>query len=145
MKLDIAAPAPPWLHSQLRNDTHYIGALPLCAVLLMNNTACPWVILVPASGEWREVIELPPDLRRQFWAEVDLASQVLVKNFAPDKINIAALGNMVPQLHMHIVGRRADDPAWPRPVWGNLPPNPYADVAAGIDAWRRGFAAIGDF
>lgn len=138
MMFDPNAEFPSWLHSQLRNDTLFLGSLPLCVVLLMNQSACPWLIAVPAPGHWREMIELPPDVRAMVWAEIDFLALAMQRLHRPHKLNLGALGNMVPQLHVHIIGRNTDDPAWPRPVWGNVLPQPYADSDQAVAEWRQG-------
>lgn len=117
------------LHPQLANDTFFITDLPLCRVLLMNESRYPWLILVPRRAEIREIYELTPEDRRQFWQESDQVSRALVALFQPDKLNIAALGNVVPQLHIHHIARFTQDEAWPTPVWGRFSPKPYTAQA----------------
>lgn len=118
------------LHPQLANDTFFITDLPLCRVLLMNESRYPWLILVPRRTEIREIYELTPEDRQQFWQESDQVSHALVALFQPDKLNIAALGNVVPQLHIHHIARFTQDEAWPTPVWGRFSPKPYSEPAA---------------
>lgn len=118
------------LHPQLANDTFFITDLPLCRVLLMNESRYPWLILVPRRAEIREIYELTPEDRQQFWQESDQVSRALVALFQPDKLNIAALGNVVPQLHIHHIARFTQDEAWPTPVWGRFSPKPYSEPAA---------------
>lgn len=113
------------LHPQLKSDTVQLGSFPLSLLLLMNDSNYPWFILVPQRDNIREVHELEDADRTQLWEESALLSRALVKAFAPDKLNIAALGNQVPQLHVHHVVRYTRDPAWPAPVWGKAPPRPY--------------------
>jgi diadenosine tetraphosphate (Ap4A) HIT family hydrolase len=118
------------LHPQLANDTFLMTDLPLCRVLLMNESRYPWLILVPRRPDIREIYELTPPDRQQFWQESDQVSRALVAICQPDKLNIAALGNVVPQLHIHHIARFTQDEAWPAPVWGRFSPKPYTEQAA---------------
>ena len=119
------------LHPQLTKDTHFVTDLPLCRVLLMNESRYPWFILVPRRAGIREIHELTSTERQQLWAESDQVSRALMAIFQPDKLNIAALGNMVPQLHIHHIARFQTDAAWPAPVWGKFVPVPYTvEIAA---------------
>lgn len=107
------------LHPQLAGDCHLIGDFECARVLLHKNALIPWFILVP-RGEYRDLDDMPIQQRNRLMAESDRLAALLRSEFAVTKINIAALGNMVPQLHLHVIGRRKDDPCWPNPVWGNL-------------------------
>ena len=107
------------LHPQLARDCHVLGRLGEIRVLLHGNAALDWFILVP-EREAVELHELAPGDRRALEEAADGLARWL-KERGADKINVAAIGNMVPQLHYHVVGRRRDDPAWPGVVWGNLP------------------------
>lgn len=129
------------LHPILASDTIEITRLPLCRVLLMKDRRFPWLILVPERQEVREIQDLPPADRAELIEEITRASEVLTDLFRPDKINVGALGNLVPQLHMHVVARTTTDPAWPGPVWGSGPPLPYEpkDLAAFRVRLRRRF------
>ena len=118
------------LHPQLAQDTWLVTDLPLCRVLLMNETRYPWVILVPRRQDIREIHELTAMERQQLWQESDQVSRALMKLFKPDKLNIAALGNQVPQLHIHHIARFQTDAAWPAPVWGKFPPQAYTATEA---------------
>lgn len=118
------------LHPQLTQDTHFVTDLPLCRVLLMNEARYPWLILVPRRESLREIHELLPADRQQLWEESDHVSRVLTALSQPDKLNIAALGNIVPQLHIHHIARFQTDAAWPAPVWGKFAPEPYTADAA---------------
>ncbi|OQX15024.1 MAG: HIT family protein [Thiothrix lacustris] len=118
------------LHPQLAQDTYPVTDLELCRVLLMNEARYPWLILVPRRAGIREIHELTTAERQQLWAESDKVSRVLMTLFQPDKLNIAALGNAVAQLHVHHLARFQRDAAWPAPVWGKFPPDPYAPEAA---------------
>ena len=116
------------LHPQLKADTHWVSDLELCQVLLMNDAQYPWLILVPRLPGIREIYELSHEQRQQLWSESDRVSAVLLACFQPDKLNIAALGNMVSQLHIHHIVRYSTDAAWPAPVWGKFPPIPYTSM-----------------
>lgn len=134
------------LHPQLENDTVDVVRLPLSHVRLMNDRTWPWLVLVPAREQTTELFELDADERRLFVEEIALASTVLRGLFQPHKINVAALGNQVPQLHCHVIARFHHDPAWPRPVWGVQAPVPYEPheratiVGALQDAFARDLA-----
>src|SRR5215468_10767369 len=105
------------LHERLAADTVEIARWPLSLVLLMNAQQWPWLILVPQRRGLRDFHHLALADHAQLMSEIAQASQVLERLFQPDKINVAALGNIVPQLHIHVVCRHVSDPAWPRPVW----------------------------
>ncbi|MBS9476737.1 HIT domain-containing protein [Ancylobacter radicis] len=106
------------LDSRLEADTFPVGDLALCTIRLMNDARFPWLILVPCRPGLAELIELEGEARAQLTAEIDAASRAL-KAVAPcDKLNVAALGNMVRQLHIHVIARLTSDAAWPGPVWG---------------------------
>lgn len=113
------------LHPQLAQDNITVGDFPLCRLLLCNDSNYPWFILVPRRAEIREIFELEESDQRQLLKESSQLSQVLVKIFRADKLNVAALGNMVPQLHLHHIVRYQDDQAWPKPVWGLFPVQAY--------------------
>src|SRR5215210_7906147 len=115
------------LHPTLARDTLEVTRLPLCRVLLMNDSRFPWLILVPERDSVREIHELPPADRATLIEEIAQASEVLSRLFRPDKLNVGALGNIVPQLHVHVVARTAADPVWPGPVWGSGPAEPYEE------------------
>lgn len=107
------------LHPQLAKDTSVIGHFPLTIALLHKDNAVPWVILVPKRENLKELHHLPMQEQQQFLLESQAVSQTLEATFRPDKLNLGALGNMVPQLHVHHIARFKDDVAWPGPVWGN--------------------------
>jgi len=113
------------LHPRLRQDYLTLGCFPLCQLLLMNESRYPWCILVPERAGIREIFELSTEDRIRLVEESSQLAQVLATVFAADKMNIAAIGNLVPQLHLHHVVRYRDDPAWPAPVWGRFDPMPY--------------------
>lgn len=129
------------LHPQLAADTRPVALLQLCDVLLMNDANYPWLVLVPRIAGAVELLDLDDADRSRLWREIDLASQALREAFNPDKLNIAALGNVVSQLHVHVIARSRDDAAWPKPVWGAQPAKPYAapDATARIDELRARF------
>ncbi|MFM1892200.1 MAG: hypothetical protein RLZ44_1277 [Pseudomonadota bacterium] len=118
------------LDARLVADSHEVGHLPLCCVLLADDARYPWVILVPRRIGVREIHELAPVDRRQLLAESCRVAECLQRLFAPDKLNLGALGNLVPQLHLHHIARFRTDPAWPGPVWGHSRAEPYAPGAA---------------
>jgi diadenosine tetraphosphate (Ap4A) HIT family hydrolase len=124
------ASRPLWsLHPQLERDTAPVGDLALSRLLLMNDANYPWVILVPRRPGAVELVDLDEPDRTRLLAEIVQVSDALKNLTACDKLNVAAIGNVVPQLHVHVVARRKDDAAWPRPVWGAVPARPYAAVA----------------
>lgn len=117
------------LHEGLAADCITLDDWPLCRVLLMNDATYPWLILVPRRAGLRDFHDVGQDDMPQFTGEISRASRALQSSFAPVKINVAALGNMVPQLHVHIIARFSDDPAWPGPIWGKVPARPYESGA----------------
>ena len=110
------------LHSQLKKDTIDIGDLPLCRVLVIKDAHYPWLLLVPRREGAVEIIDLDEVEQAQLMTEVSRVARALKEITKCDKLNIAALGNLVPQLHVHVIARRTSDAAWPRPVWGVMPP-----------------------
>lgn len=106
------------LHPQLAADSVALGQLPLCRVLLMNDARYPWLILVPQRPNLRELTDLDPSAQGELMREIDAVARALVAVCQPDKLNIAMLGNVVPQLHVHVVGRSRLDASWPAPVFG---------------------------
>ena len=118
------------LHPQLDKDTFDVGMLKLCKVLLMKDASYPWLILVPAVADIREIHELTPGDQQQLMQEMTFVSNRLQRLTNADKMNVAALGNMVPQLHVHVIARFETDAAWPGPVWGKVPAAPYMEEDA---------------
>ena len=118
------------LHPQLAADAIAIGDLGLSSVLLMDEARFPWFILVPRRAGASEVTDLSDEDAATLIAEIRIATRVMLGLAKPDKINVGALGNMVPQLHVHVVGRFRSDPAWPGPVWGHGSRSPYPAHAA---------------
>ena len=131
------------LHPQLAKDCICLYDLPLSTLLLMNNRDFPWCILVPRVPGVREIHELTDTQQQRLLNESSRLSRVMLEVFAGEKMNIAALGNMVPQLHVHHIVRFAADKAWPNPVWGFGEGSKYNDeeiaevsakIAAGFEA-----------
>ena len=116
------------LHPTLAADTHVIGRFPLSLALLMDNQRLPWVILVPRRVGMREIYELNDRDQQQLLKESLLVSKQMMSEFTGDKLNVGAIGNLVPQLHIHHVVRYKYDPVWPQPVWGNIQAKPYTQV-----------------
>jgi len=111
------------LDSRLQQDCLLVGDFPLCHLLLMNDASYPWFILVPRREDVSELFQLDATDQRQLWHETTL----LAETFAADKMNVATLGNVVSQLHMHVIVRRREDAAWPAPVWGRHPAQSYSE------------------
>lgn len=116
------------MDERLQNDTVVVTELPLCRVLLMNDSQFPWLILVPRINNLAELHELDDEQMQQFVTESRLVSKVLEHCFKPHKLNVAALGNVVRQLHIHHVARFQSDVAWPAPIWGRQPAVPYSEA-----------------
>jgi diadenosine tetraphosphate (Ap4A) HIT family hydrolase len=120
---------PAWsLHPQLVADTVPVGDLSLSRLVAINDAIYPWLILVPRQAGAVEIADLAADDAMQLASEIVQVSDTLKKITGCDKINVAAIGNVVPQLHVHVVARWKADPLWPKPVWGNTTPRP-ADSA----------------
>lgn len=117
------------LHPQLHEDTIHLGDFPLCQLLLLKNATLPWYILVPMLPGLREIHDLSRAHQHQLVDESSQLAMLMQQLHSPSKLNIAALGNMVPQLHLHHIARYESDPAWPGPVWGNLPAAAYDEAA----------------
>ena len=114
----------------LAADSIGVADLPLSAVRLMRDANYPWLLLVPRRAGLCELADLNAAERSTLMEEIAQASAALKSAVKCEKLNVAALGNVVPQLHLHVIARRRDDPAWPRPVWGAVPAKPYAASAA---------------
>ncbi len=134
-----AAPAGWSLHPQLERDTVPVGDLALCRILLIDDANYPWMLLVPRRPDVVEMIDLGDEDRMQLWHEITQASRAMKSLTGCEKINVAALGNVVPQLHVHVVARRRGDAAWPKPVWGAVPAIAYDGPAlqSRLDELRR--------
>lgn len=120
------------LHPALKKDCIDLGQLDLCRVLLMNDQQFPWLILVPERENITEIYQLSINDQQQLMRESSYIAEQLARLYQADKINIAALGNIVPQLHIHHVVRYKTDKAWPAPIWGKLDPAPYSDIEIGL-------------
>jgi diadenosine tetraphosphate (Ap4A) HIT family hydrolase len=127
------------LHPQLKKDTIDIGDLPLSRVLVIRDANYPWLLLVPRRENAVEIIDLDEVAQAQLMTEIARVSRALKEITKCDKLNVAALGNMVPQLHVHVIARRTSDAAWPRPVWGAAEPLAHdaEEVQNFISAIRR--------
>ncbi len=127
------------LHLQLAQDTVPVGDLALSRVLLANDANFPWLILVPRRPGLVELIDLEENVQIQLLGEIATAARALKSITECEKLNIAALGNQVPQLHVHVIARRHSDAAWPKPVWGAAAPAAYIPVVRDglIGALRR--------
>lgn len=113
------------LDQRLQQDTLVIGDFPLCRLLLSNDSNYPWFILVPRINGISEVFHLDVADQQKLWEETTGLAQLLNDGLGADKMNIGALGNVVSQLHVHVIVRKRDDAAWPAPVWGKHPARPY--------------------
>lgn len=135
------------LHPRLQADTQILGDLPLCRVLLAKDSQYPWLILVPRVAGLREIHHLLPEQQQQLMQESCAVAALMEEALGPDKINVAALGNLVPQLHLHHVARFSTDAAWPGPIWGAHPAIPYQaqDLRQQADNWRARLATLGGF
>lgn len=132
------------LDPRLQQDTLPLGDFPLCRLLLSNDANYPWFILVPRRAAISEVFELDQQDQLQLWQETNDLAQTLKAEFNADKLNVAALGNVVSQLHMHVIVRHRDDIAWPAPVWGKHAARPYtAEQVALIRERLRGVLTEG--
>ena len=135
------------LHPRLQADTQILGDLPLCRVLLAKDSQYPWLILVPRVAGLREIHHLAPAQQQQLMQESCAVATLMEEALGPDKINVAALGNLVPQLHLHHVARFSTDAAWPGPIWGAHPAIPYQaqDLRQQADNWLARLATLGGF
>ena len=133
------------IHPQLLNDCLILGRFPLCHLLLMRDANYPWFILVPDREEVSEIYQLSKDDQQQLSKESSLLAEILMHTFQGDKMNIAALGNIVPQCHIHHVVRYHNDAAWPAPIWGCLSAKAYteSELKSVVDKIEQ--AAIKDF
>ncbi|GEO80662.1 HIT domain-containing protein [Pararhodospirillum oryzae] len=127
------------LDPRLAADTVFVAPWPLCDVRLMNDARYPWLVLIPRCPGASEPFDLDPAVQDRLWREVSHAARVLKTWSGADKINVGALGNVVAQLHVHVVGRRVGDEAWPGPVWGQGTATSYPDaelslLVAGLQA-----------
>ena len=132
------------LDAQIERDTAPVGDLTLCSIRAMNDATYPWLVLMPRRAGVSEIIDLSEVDRTQLMTEISAAATVLKDITRCDKLNIGAIGNLVPQLHIHIVARRRGDPAWPKPVWGAAPPVAYAPqtLEAFVEAVREAVGVV---
>lgn len=117
------------LHPDLARDGVEVSRLRLSRLLLMNEARWPWLVLVPERPAMRDLHDLDSLEQYRLCDEITVCSNALQQLYKADKINVAALGNMTPQLHVHVIARFTDDPVWPKPIWGALPPAPYSEPA----------------
>lgn len=125
------------LDPQLAADTLPLAELPLCRLLLMNDATFPWLILVPRRAGLVEPFELDIADQQQLWLECRQVASALQQACRPYKLNFAAIGNVVRQLHLHLIARQPDDPCWPKPVWSNHRPQPLAADLALAQPWLQ--------
>jgi diadenosine tetraphosphate (Ap4A) HIT family hydrolase len=127
------------LDPRLDDDSLFLIDWPLCRVLRMNDRAYPWLVLVPRRTGKREIIDLSTADQALLLGEIGQACRAIRQALKPEKLNVAALGNAVPQLHVHVIGRFTADPAWPRPIWGVQAPQPFDSDDAEVEViqWRE--------
>ena len=116
------------LHPQLAKDCFELAEFPLCKLLLCNDSAYPWFILVPKVDDITDIYQLDWQQQQQLLNESSLLSELVMQVFIGDKMNVAALGNVVEQLHVHHVVLFKNDASWPKPIWGQQPLTPYTEV-----------------
>ncbi len=135
------------LHPTLAKDSVLLGSLPLCQVRLSRDSQFPWLLLIPIRAEITEIHQLGPEDRSQLMHESCTIAELMQQTIHPDKINTAAIGNVVPQLHVHVVGRYHNDPLWPKPIWGQLPAQPFAaaDMATVRQQWQQRLSQLIEF
>ena len=129
------------LHPQFAKDTHPVGQTDLCEVLLSRDARYPWLILVPRQAGLREMHDMSNADQMRLMTDITHISKAMQKVWQADKVNVAALGNMVPQLHIHIIMRYRDDAAWPGPIWGVGAAQHYSDAAL-TDALTRAASCL---
>jgi diadenosine tetraphosphate (Ap4A) HIT family hydrolase len=134
------------LDPRLRSDSLELAELELCSLRLMDDRRFPWLLLVPKRPDLREIIDLPAFEQAQLLIEINRAAKALRQLTDAHKLNIAALGNVVPQLHVHVIARFPEDAAWPAPVWGHGSREPYPPEAAAerIAALRLALQQVDD-
>lgn len=118
------------LNSRLQADAFFIADLKISRLLLMNDSNYPWLILVPRMVDLIELTDLSFEDQIEVLREINLVGKILQENFGAEKLNIAALGNVVSQLHIHVIARKKNDTTFPKPVWGNSVAKPYAEQDA---------------
>jgi len=122
-----------------------LGRFPLSLLLLMNDSRYPWFVLVPQRSDIREIFQLPEIDRQHLLKESCTLAEALTATYAPDKLNVAAIGNLVPQLHLHHVVRYRTDAVWPAPVWGKLPAIPYGEQGLAVLRQRMRDLGMAEF
>jgi diadenosine tetraphosphate (Ap4A) HIT family hydrolase len=130
------------IDSQLKQTSYPLISLGVCDLRLVDDQRWPWLLIIPRVPHAVELIDLSPDLRSEVWLEIDHVARVMRDQFSPYKLNIAALGNQVRQLHIHCIARFLDDDAWPNPVWGVGESVPYDSelLAARLNSLKDAFA-----
>ena len=123
------------IHHQLEADCHILGRLDVCSLLLHRNAAVPWFILVPDTTI-QDFLDLPAPERGAVLTDCEAASRFIKQALGYEKVNFAGLGNVVPQMHLHVIGRSREDPCWPGPVWGRLPEGPVYEASHLVD-WQN--------
>ena len=131
------------LHPRLEADTLFVADLVLCRVQLMNDARFPWLILIPRRTSLRELTDIHSEERLIAFDDIERASEALRKLYTPTRINVAAIGNIVTQLHIHVVARQTTDVAWPATVWGHGTAEPYADPTQRLGELRAVFGTNG--
>ena len=121
------------LDERLEEDTYFVGDLPLCRVLLMNVSNFPWIILVPRLEGMTELFHLNESEQIDYQKETNYLLEAMAEIYSSHKMNIASLGNLVPQLHTHIIARFKDDDAWPNPVWSHQNMIKYQDTQSSFE------------
>jgi len=130
------------IDSQLKQTSYPLTSLDVCDLRLVDDQRWPWLLIIPRVAQAVELIDISPDLRAQVWLEIDHVGRVMRDQFSPHKLNIAALGNQVRQLHVHCIARFPDDEAWPNPVWGVGDSVPYDSelLNSRLNALRAAFS-----
>jgi len=130
------------IDSQLKQTSYPLTSLDVCDLRLVDDQRWPWLLIIPRVAQAVELIDITPDLRAQVWLEIDHVGRVMRDQFSPHKLNIAALGNQVRQLHVHCIARFPEDEAWPNPVWGVGDSVPYDSelLNSRLNALRAAFS-----
>ena len=130
------------IDSQLKQTSYPLTSLDVCDLRLVDDQRWPWLLIIPRVAQAVELIDISPDLRAQVWLEIDHVGRVMRYQFSPHKLNIAALGNQVRQLHVHCIARFPEDEAWPNPVWGVGDSVPYDSelLNSRLNALRAAFS-----
>ena len=133
------------IHPQLRNDCLILGRFPLCQLLLAKDANYPWFILVPDRKNIAEIYQLSEADQQQLMTESSALGAFVMERLNGDKLNLAALGNMVPQLHMHVIVRYKEDAAWPGPIWGKVAAKVYSNVELNDLKEKLGLSKLQNF